>query len=115
MVDGVVEEDPEGQADDEADGQGGVTHELDPTFQFWTWIWNVFVFCINQWFWTLFIICTYLLHSVITSSVVNKENSVITIRFLGQIGYISTQTKMAGPELFVITKFDCIQLLVKVS
>jgi hypothetical protein len=56
--------------------------------------------------------------SFVTNSIVN-EHPVITNRFSGQIGYFSTQTnpvitnlghnkKMAGPELFVITEFDCI-------
>jgi hypothetical protein len=50
--------------------------------------------------------------SVITNSVVNKH-SVITNRFSGQIGHILhkltrlQRIKMAGPELFFITKFDC--------
>ncbi len=50
------------------------------------------------------------LNSVITISVVN-EQLVITNRFLGQIGNFTTsikpvkRTKIAGAELFVITKF----------
>ncbi len=58
-------------------------------------------------------------NSVITNSDI-KEHLVIANKFLGQIGQFSTQinpvitnpgynerTKMAGPELFVITEFEC--------
>jgi hypothetical protein len=43
-------------------------------------------------------------HSVITNLVL-KEHSVITNKLLSKIVHFSTI--MAGPELFVITEFDC--------
>ncbi len=51
-----------------------------------------------------------------------NEHSVITNKFLGKIGHFTTQMnpvitkpgyneqRLAGPELFVITEFDCISI-----